>query len=123
MARSLPLYLNTSPTNVTASSAAPVATSPLGYGQAGVIIAGASAGLASAGGLVTLTIRDGDDLATSPVIYQVQFDFTSTQGTADFQSAPIPCIGVPSYTIQADATANGKGFTFGVYLQKIAIEG
>jgi hypothetical protein len=123
MARSLPLYLNNSAISLTASDSAPVSTSLLSYGQAGVLVIGAWATLGSTGGKVTVTIRDGSTLATSPVIYEVEFDFTSVTSTADFQSVPIPCMNAPSYTTQADATADGKTFTFSVALQKISVEG
>jgi hypothetical protein len=121
MARSLPVYIKGSGTSVTASSSAPVATSALSYGQAGIAITGSACGLASAGGKVTLTIRDGDDINTSPVVYQVEFDFTSVPYASDTQAAPIVCFNEPSYTVQADSTANGKGFTFGLSLLKIAL--
>ena len=121
MARSLPVFIASTPISVIASSSAPSGTTDLPYGEAAVAIVGANAGLASTGGKVTLTVRDGDSLITSPVIYQVEFDFTSARVAANVQQTPIPCFGVPSYTVQADATANGKGFGFGVTLQKIAI--
>lgn len=123
MARSLPVYVKWSTTTVTASSSAPVATAALTYAQGGVVICGATAILASTGGKVTLTIRDGGSLANSPIIYQIEFDFTSVTTTADYQTAPIPCLNDPTYTVQADATANTKEFKFEVLLQKIAIEG
>jgi len=123
MARSLPLFIEPTTTSVTASSSTPSSATDLSYGQAGVAIVASTAGLASLGGKVTLTIRDGNNMVTSPVVYQVEFDFTSAQGSSDVQATPIPCFNTPSYTVQADATANGKGFSFGVALQKIAIEG
>ena len=122
MARSLPVHLKNSPTTVTASSSAPSETANLDYGQAGVAIVGCGAALASTGGKVTVTLRDGDHLTNSPTVYQVEFDFTSTQQSLDIQAVAIPCFNEPSYTVQADATANGKIFNFGVYLQKIAVQ-
>lgn len=123
MARSLPLFIKPSTTSVTASSSTPSSTTALSYGQAGVQIVGATAGISSVGGKVTLTIRDGDNMTTSPVVYSVEFDFTSVQGTADMQTTPIPCFEAPTFTVQADSTANGKTFSFGLALQKISVEG
>jgi hypothetical protein len=123
MARSLPVYIQPSATTVTVSSAAPSSATSLSYGQSAVAIVGLTSVLQSTGGKVTITIRDGDNIATSLIIYQIELDFTSVQQSSDVQQTPIPCFGVPSYTVQADATANGKVFSFSVSLQKIAIEG
>jgi hypothetical protein len=81
-----------------------------------------SAALASTGGKVTVSVYDGEALATSFLLYQVELDFTSVTKTVDVQSAPIPCFGKPSYTVQSDATGAGKAFTFSLSFQKIGLE-
>ena len=106
MARSLPLFIKPDSTTVTTSASAPGATSALTYGDAGVLIHGV----------------DGEALATSFIVYQVELDFTSATKTADVQAAPIPCFGKPSYTVQSDATGAGKDFTFELAFQKMGLE-
>lgn len=122
MARSLPLFIKPSSTTVTTSASAPGATSALAYGDAGVLIHGINGALASSGGKVTITIYDGEAMATSFIVYQVELDFTSVTKTSDVQAAPIPCFGKPSYTVQSDATGASKSFTFELALQKMGLE-
>jgi|TARA_R110002020_G_scaffold111303_2_gene256904 hypothetical protein len=122
MARSLPLFIAATATQVTTSASVPGATSALSYGDTGVLIHGVSAALASTGGKVTVSVYDGEALATSFLLYQVELDFTSVTKTVDVQSAPIPCFGKPSYTVQSDATGAGKAFTFSLSFQKIGLE-
>ena len=122
MARSLPLFIKPDSTTVTTSASAPGATSALTYGDAGVLIHGVNGALASTGGKVTVTVYDGEALATSFIVYQVELDFTSVTKTSDVQAAPIPCFGKPSYTVQSDATGAGKDFTFELAFQKMGLE-
>tara|TARA_R110000824_G_scaffold240362_1_gene428984 strand:- start:27 stop:395 length:369 start_codon:yes stop_codon:yes gene_type:complete len=122
MARSLPLFIQPSITQVTTSASAPGATSALAYGDAGVLIHGVNGALASTGGKVTVTVYDGDVFASSFIVYQVELDFTSVTKTSDVQAAPIPCFGKPSYTVQSDATGASKSFVFSLAFQKMGLE-
>jgi hypothetical protein len=121
MARTLPLYLLPGSDQVTASSAAPVSTSPVTNGEPGVMIVGIKSGLESPGGMITLMVRDGSDMG-DPVVFMVELDFTSSPEASVYPDTPIPCFNGLSFTAQADATANGKQFFFALTLQKIAVQ-
>ena len=121
MARSLPLFLLPGDHQVTASSADPVATSPVSGGEPGVMIVGVKAGLDSSGGIVTLMVRDGSEM-DDPVVFMVDLDFSGVDQASAYPITPIPCFNGLSFTAQADATSNGKEFFFGLTLQKIAVQ-
>ena len=122
MARSLPLFIKPTSESVTTSASTPGSTSALTWADAGVQLVGVTAKLASTGGKVTLSVYDGAALATAPLAYQVEFDFTSVTQTSDVQATPIPIFGAPSYTVQSDATGASKTFSFEIAFQKISIE-
>ena len=126
MARFLPVYVNTTPFEVTLSNSeagtATKITDAAGNGCAGVLVRGVVSALASTGGKVTVNIYNGSATATAVQQYSVELDFTSTTETSDTQEPGIPVLTDPYITMTADSTANGKDFACIVYLQKIAVD-
>lgn len=126
MARSLPMYVDTSvlTATLTASEAttATQITDSDGRGCAGVLIRGALGNLDSTGGKVTVNIYNGATVADALQFYSVELDFTSLTQTSDTQSPGIPVTAKDIYiTMTGDSTANTKEFNCLVYLQKIAV--
>ena len=126
MARMIPIYVNTTPFEVTLSNSEAATATKItdadGKGCAGVLIRGCVAALASTGGKVTVNIYNGSATATAVQQYSVELDFTSTTESSNTQEAGIPVFTDPHITMTADSTANGKDFACVVYLQKMAVD-
>ena len=127
MGTSLPIYVRTTPFEVTlTASEAGTATQILdadGKGCAGVLFRGVIGQIDSAGGKVTINIYSEATVADAIQQYSVELDHTTLATTSDTQEPGIPVLVDPYITITGDSTANTKDYICMVYLQKIAVIG
>lgn len=127
MGTSLPIYVDTLDISIPALAGAEPATATLitdraGRPCAGSLIRGVQGILATTGGKVTISLYDGETVATARQFYSVELHYSGvlTQ-LSDTQEPGIPALKGLYATVYGDVTAAGKGFNFLVYLQKLSM--